>query len=219
MLSVGTRALGAAIGYSDSLLVAPTIEPKDIEEIKKQRRFASTSLDTLFDMWISAARQHFEEMTNLQLLTATRCFALDASPCQSQIQLGRAPVQSIVSVTYDDDSGEEQTFDAANYRLVGPNAVDVYPPLRCVELVTGASWPTGTGWKSLRINYKAGYGDAPGTVPEIIQYALMCYVGAFHKFGEELSNEDLYCLPVGAQMVMRNAKALRTLVPRSTWLG
>lgn len=216
---MNSRALGYAIGYSDSLIVAPTVEWKDIEEIKKQRRFASTSLDTLFDLWTSAARQHFEEMTSLQLLTATRCFALDSVPCQSQIQLGRAPVQSIVSVTYDDESWTEQTFDDANYRLVGPNAVDVYPALRCIELVSGASWPTGTGAKSLRINYLAGYGDAPGAVPEIIQYALMCYVGAFHKFGEELSEEKYTCLPIGAQMVIRNAKALRTLVPRSTWLG
>lgn len=214
-----TRALGCAIDYSDSLIVAPTVEWKDIDEIKKQRRFSSTSLDTLFDLWTSASRQHFEEMTNLQLLTATRCFALDSAPCQSQIQLGRAPVQSIVSVKYDDDSGTEQTFDDANYRLVGPAAVDVYPSLRCVELVTGASWPSTTGSKSLRINYLAGYGDAPGAVPELIQYALMCYVGAFHKFDAELSEEKYTCPPIGAQMVIRNAKALRTLIPRTSWLG
>lgn len=220
---MSTRWLGCAIGYSDSLIVAPTVEPNDLEELKKQRRFSSTSLDTLFDLWNSASRQTFEEETGLQLTTAQRCFALDAAPSQRQIQLGRAPVQSIVSVKYDDDDGNEQTFDAANYRLVGPaGVVDTYPTLRSIELVSGCEWPTTAGAKSLRIYYLAGYGDTPGAVPEIVRYALMCYVGAFHKFGEDVTEgKDYTRLPTGAQMVIREARyrTLRTLIPRTSWLG
>jgi uncharacterized phiE125 gp8 family phage protein len=208
------------IGYSDSLIAGPTIEPIDLELVKKQRRFGSTSLDVLFDIWTSAARQHFEEMTGLQLLTATRCFALDAAPCHRRIQLGRAPVQSIESVTYL-SSGSEVALDASNYSLIGPvGTKDVYPTLGTIELASSASWPTlDETSQSLRIYYKAGYGDAPGDVPELIKYALMVYVGAFHQHGEEVTALDLKQLPVGAQMVIQNAKykALRTLIPRVSW--
>jgi len=208
------------IPYEDRLVTAPTMEPLDLEEVKKQRRFSATSLDTLFDTWIASARQQFEEETGLQLLTAGRVFLLDEVPAQSVIMVGRGPVQSIDAVTYLDSDGVEQTFDAANYAMVPPMAtVDTYPQPGGLRLASGSTWPTATTQTHcLRIAYTAGYGDAPGSVPEIIRYALMQYVGSFHQQGEETTDKELYCLPVGAQMVIREAKGhmRRTVFPRRT---
>lgn len=206
------------IDYSDVLIAGPTIEPLDLEEIKKNRRFSSTTLDTLFDIWNSGGRQEFEAMTNLALITQTREFALDASPCQDQIQLSRAPVQSIDSVTFDDGSGDEQTFAAENYTLLpkrdGATGNDPYPDLGCVALVSGASWPSTTGRKSLRIRYVCGFGDAPGAVPEIIVYYLHMFVGTAHKYGEGLQEpKTVLAMVPGVQQVLRNARTWRTIVP------
>lgn len=216
MLDTATRARGTEIAFEDRLLTVPAIEPLDLEEIKKQRRFSSTSLDTLFDLWNSAARQQFEEMTGLQLITAQRVFLLDAMPADSVIMFSRGPVQSVDAFAYLDDDDVEQTFtDFEKLPIV--SAVDTYPEPGGVQLAVGGTWPTVTERsQAIRIRYTAGYGDAPGAVPELIRYALLQYIGAFHKYGEDVGEAELYCLPVGAQMVIREAKGrmLRTVVPR-----
>ncbi len=217
------------IDTADYLIAGPTLEPIDLEEVKKQRRFSATSLDTLFDMWMSASRQDFETMTGLALLTQTREFALDAFPCQDlpdqdQIELPSPPVQAIVSLVYD-AGGEEQTLDAASYRLTpavsDPPLFKTYPNRAKVALVAGASWPVAAiQRKAVRIRYTCGFGDAPGAVPEIIVYALNLFVGHAHKFSEEVQEgKVLQRLPYGAAQILFNAKwhAAQTLIPRSTW--
>ncbi len=208
------------IDFTDVQIEGPRLEPLDLDEVKKQRRFSSTSLDTLFDIWTSAGRQDFETMTNLQLLTATREMALDGVPADREIQLSRAPVQSIVSITYDDGDQVEQTFSAANYTLVpkrsGAVGFETFPALASVALVGDASWPTtGTGSKSLRIRYICGYGDAPGAVPELIVYYLHMFVGTAHKYGEGVQQDargSLLEIP-GVKQVLRSARTYRTLYP------
>lgn len=221
------------IPYEDRLVTGPTLEPLDLEEVRKQRRFSSTSIDTLFDLWMGAARQQFEEETGLQLLTATRVFLLDEWPQWSCIYFNRGPVQSIVSVTYVDGDGAEQTMDAADYAMMPPLAtVDTYPTPGGIQLASGGSWPSaGTQKQAIRIQYVAGFGSAPGAVPEIIRQALYLYVGSFHQQGEESSDKELFTLPVGVQMVIREAKGhmRRTVIPTrsstsaalwtSTWQG
>ncbi len=210
------------IDFTDVQILGPSLEPLDLEEVKKARRFSSTSMDTLFDIWTSAARQEFETMTNLQLLTATREMALDGAPSDDEIELQVAPVQSIVSITYDDGNNDEQTFDAANYTLVpkrsGAVGFERFPDLARVTLVQNASWPTtGPGKKSLRIRYVCGFGDAPGDVPELIIYNLHMFVGTAHKYTEGLQDPKgtLATIP-GVASVVRNAKTVRRLYP-SRW--
>lgn len=208
------------IDTMDSLIVGPLLEPLDLEEVKKQRRFTATSQDTLFDLWISAARQHFEEQTGRQLITATWEYWLDAFPAQSAIELPHPPLQSVLSVKYDDGDGAEQTWDAANYRVIAP-AGDLAPRGR-VALASGASWPSTIAQPAaVRIQFTAGYGDAPGDVPELIQHALLMILGHFHKYGEEVQDakSTLAELPMGARLIMQARKfaSLPTLIPRYSW--
>ncbi len=196
----------------------PSIEPLDLEEVKKQRRFSSTSLDTLFDMWISAARQDFVTLTGVELLTCVREQAMDCFPYGNQIELVRTPVQSILSVSYDDGDGVEQTLDAANYYLTPAVAQkDPYPVRARLALVSGASWPAVASQpKAVRIRYVCGFGDTPGDVPELITYALYLFVGHAHRYSEEVQPIDtLTRLPLGAQQIIRQAQmnALSTLHP------
>lgn len=213
------------IATQDYQITGPRIEPLDLEEVKKQRKFASTSLDTLFDMWIGASRQDFESDTGLQLLTSTREYALDAFPCDDLIELPRPPLRGIVGVFYD-LGGVEQTLSSDIYKILPKDAATLdygtYPMPGYIALVSGASWPTpDTTRQAVRVRYICGFGDAPGAVPENIQYALMMYVGTAHKYGESLQELRGSNLSIpGVDDVMMRAKwnAKRVLEPRySAW--
>jgi uncharacterized phiE125 gp8 family phage protein len=195
------------IACEDVLVTPPLIEPLDLDEVKKQRRFSSTTLDTRFDVWISAARQQFEEESNLQLITATRMFLMDGFPIQPLITVNRSPVQQIVSVEYLDDSGTVQTMDAADYELFPPLPTKgVYASPSGVHLVGDASWPSAASRAgAVRVTYIAGFGDAPGDVPELIAYALMQYVGDFHRWSENMTERPANVTAHGSVMVRRNA--------------
>lgn len=215
-MSSATGLTTREIATMHSLITAPTVEPIDLEEVKKQRRFSSNSLDTLFDLWIAAARNHYEEQTGCQLLEATWEYWLEAAPSHAEIEIPHPPLIAVTQIASDDENGDEVVFDSDNYEVIAPAG----DPARRgrVVLVSGASWPTITTCKpnALRIRYRAGYGSAPGAVPELVKYALMSLVGHFHTFGEEVQAATLSALPMGSQMVMdaRRYAALPTLLPR-----
>lgn len=198
------------IDTMDSLIVGPTREPLDLDEVKKHLRFGSTTEDTLIDAWISAARQHFEEQTGRQIMTATWEYWLAGSPYLGVVELPHPQLQSIVSITYDDSDGEEQTVSASDYAVAAPAG----PTCRRgrVSLGTGGSWPSITGdtkANAIRIRYKAGYGDTPGDVPELVKSALYLMVAHFHKFRAEVhegTQGSLTQLPLGAEAILRNFK-------------
>ncbi len=192
----------------ESLIVRPTLEPLDLDEVKRQRRFTSTSLDTLFDLWISAARGLFEEETGRQLLLATWEYWLEGFPWARQIELPHPPLRDVLSVKYDDANGDEQTIDPDTYKAIAPSGD--YAKRGFIEIKNGLMWPFAQcpASASVRIQFTAGYGDAPGDVPELFKYALMMLVGHFHKFGEEVNEAraNILILPLGAQQVMDAAK-------------
>ncbi len=205
------------IACEDVLVTLPLIEPLDLEEVKKQRRFSAISMDTRFDVWISSARQKFEEETNLQLMTATRMFLMDCFPRSDQmISVNRSPVQQIVSVEYMDESGALQAMGSGDYQMFPPTpSKGPYANPSGVQLVGFASWPSSSDRPgSVRVTYIAGFGDAPGDVPEIISSALMNYIGDLHRWSENLTERPVSETPVGpairrnASMNMWNARRM-----------
>lgn len=188
---------------AELLIAPPTIEPLDLDEIKKSLRFTSTSEDTLLDVFISAARQHFEDITGRQLMEAvwerriTGAFA-------GVIELPHPPLLEIVSVR-SGEVGDEDTFDAANYVVTAPTGP--HAARGWLKLVDGASWPTAT---ETRIRYRAGYGSHPGDVPELIRVALGFLVGHFHKYRAEVQETKfagaLTQLPLGAEAILKSFK-------------
>ncbi len=210
------------IETADTLITGPTMAPIDLEEVKKQRRFAPTTIDTLFDLWIHSAVQYWEGTTGQQLITATWEYWLDAFPWNREIEIPHPPLQSVVSVKYDDGNGDEQTLDADTYRVLAPSEFR-----GSISLKPGRCWPVaGCQPMAVRIRYMAGLGDAPDAIPELTRYALMMLVGHFHKFGEEVNEAraNILTLPIGATDVMQdqkllNKKRLPPLVYGPEWLG
>lgn len=202
---------------TSTLITGPTMEPIDLDEVKKQLRFTSSSEDTLIDTWISAARQHFEEQTGRQCLTATWEYWLSGFPVQAVIELPHPPLQSVVSVSYDDDTGTETVIDPTTYLVSAPSG----PTCRRgrVGLLPAGVWPTITTVKAdaVRIRYLAGYGSAPVAVPELVKTALYALVAHFHAHRSEVQEQSASLLPFGAQAILTAFKysALPSSLPVS----
>lgn len=210
---------GRAIGTYDRLITGPTVEPLDLDEAKKYLRFTATSEDTLIDTMIAAARQYFEQQTGVICITQTWELGLSGAPVSSEIELPRAPLQSVVSIVSGDD---DDTFGTGNYSMaVGTGAAGSRGRVR---LTTGSSWPSVTTVQSaaIRVRYTAGFGDAPGDVPELVKLAIGMILGSFHGYRSE-TIEPIgtapQLIPFGAAQIIREFKYRNVplLGPRYTW--
>jgi hypothetical protein len=153
---------------------------------------------------------------------------MERFPMQPAISVGRAPVQTILSVRYTDASLVRQELDPAEYELFPQTAAaeDSPPNLRAygpyptpggIQLVTGAAWPTSADRAgAVRIVYQAGFGDTPDTIPELLRYALLQYVGDFHRWSENQAEGSVAVLPIGTMMIRRQAAGMMRSARRLT---
>lgn len=167
------------------LITAPAALPVTLDDVKKHLRIDLSIVedDDELQQKIEAATQALDGYSGAlgrALMTQTWAVSTGWHYCDA-IRLPLAPVQSIVSVTYLDEDGAEQTVPAADYRLSGDARGS------SVVLTEGASWPS-TRYRSdgLTVTFVAGYGDA-AAVPSDLRLAI--------KLAVELS----YDRPDGAQ--------------------
>ncbi len=191
------------IRTTERLLEPPSGEPISLELAKKNLRFGSASEDGLIQGWIAAARQYFEQATSQQVLSAVWEYGLDEAPVSAVIELPHPPLLDVLSVTYLDSAGDEQTIDAADYDVsaagVGspPTVTDPFAKRGTVMLASAASWPTVTSQpNALRIQYRAGYGTLVSDVPPLVQTVLYDLVRHFHR----RSNDEI---PMTTQVLLR----------------
>lgn len=97
------------------------------------------------------------------------------------ISLPFPPIAEVLSVSYADEDGAEQTVPDTDYRLVGQ------PNMPRLALSYGASWPS-VRWQSeaVRIQYDAGYGAAED-VPAAIKQAILLMVGHWYSNREAVT--------------------------------
>jgi uncharacterized phiE125 gp8 family phage protein len=107
---------------------------------------------------------------NRALITQTWELQLEMFP-PNEIALPLPPLQSVVSVKYDDVNGAEQTVPVSDYK------VDTTSRGGRIVLVTGKSWPaTLDQIHAVRIQFTAGYGDSAADVPEDIKAAVLLHL-------------------------------------------
>jgi hypothetical protein len=177
------------------LVTPPAVEPILVADAKAMLGIGAEVSDTVMGAFVTAARQMIDGSVgwiNRCLITQTWDLTLDAFPWQDnysaqdrgfyprpgdhgvhQQHQGRqgiiiplAPVQSIVSVSYQDGSGQQQTMDPSNYTLV------LGEPARLVQAFAG-SWPsTSCVPGSVKVRFIAGYGDDGTNVPQPFRTAI-----------------------------------------------
>lgn len=160
-------------------LVAPPVEePIELADLKAALKVSHTDDDALLAAMLAEAREAIEIRTQRELAQKTWQLTIDYFPAD-EIILPHRPVDSVVSVKYDDAEGFEQTMPPGDYYL--DNASEPG------WLFAVSSWPaTLDAVNAVRIAYLTGYSD-PALVPGPLKSAIV------------LQTQELYDGPDGAR--------------------
>ncbi len=147
------------------LITAPAIEPVTLAEAKADLRIDHDDDNALLERHIAEAREWVEQLLQIKLLFQTWELVIDKFP-PSEIKLPFGPVNSIVSILYDDAGGLEQTVAPGTYTLDNIN-VDAW-------VIPGAGgWPSSfDGINAARVRFQAGVATAaelPGPIKQAIR--------------------------------------------------
>lgn len=144
-----------------------------VDDVKAFLAIDSTAFDDQLQQLILAGTTAVENATGRKLLTQTVAEYFDAFPRQfhygHKLRLLWAPVQSVTSIAYVDTSGDDQTWDAANYD------VDLVAEPASIRLADGGSLPsTKYQLQAVTITYQVGHGTADD-VPDAAQRFILNY--------------------------------------------
>lgn len=205
------------------LITPPAIEPISIDEAKMHVREDFTDQDPLLALYIKAARQHLDngesgwlgralinqtwELTVDSFPSANSCWSyyypnrwFSTSPYNNgmAIKIPFPPLREIVSITYFDAAGNEQTMSPNDYT---------------VDLVSEPGWvvPDATAWpatldaiNTVTIQFIAGYGATAEDVPADIRAALLLTVGHLFSNREATTDKTQIELPLGAKWLLKD---------------
>lgn len=153
----------------------PAAEPVTLDEAKSHLKVDVTDEDTLIESLITTARKHIEQLTWLQLISATYTLKMDCLPTGAII-VPRPPLQSVSSITYEDENDATQTLATSEYTVDASSF-----PGRIVPAF-GESWPATLGHiNDVTVAYIAGYGDSGTSVPGPLKHAILMLTEYLHK--------------------------------------
>ncbi len=172
------------------LITAATVEPVTLAQAKAQLNVDHDDDNDLIELLISVTREHLDGEAGLlqrALVTQTWDLYLDAFPC-GDIRIPLPPLQSVTSVKYDDENGDEQTVDAENY------SVDTVNEPGWLRRNHSWSWPTTyCAANAVRVRFIAGYPPSTDSPPDLLanfpkplmQWMLL-QIGTFYRQRETL---------------------------------
>jgi hypothetical protein len=158
----------------------PLVEPIVVDDAKSWLRVDNDYDDTLIAGLITAARMQIEAITSRALITQTLLWAMYEEPSTDSVafyafgpaipiavpyystpyfinrplELPRAPVQEIVSVSTTDGNSISTGLDPTDWEL------DLGTETARLRLVPYVAWP-----QRVSVEFVAGYGDGPAAVP------------------------------------------------------
>ena len=176
-----------------ALVTAPVAEPVSVIEAKAHLRVTDGAEDALISALITAARQSIEgRFGSLQraLMTQTWDWFLDGFPCGSApMEVPLPPLQSVTSITYTDDAGAAQTWDASKYSVNTKSLIGLIAP------AYGESYPsTRTIMNAVTVRFVAGFG-AGSDVPMPIKQAMLLQIGHMYE------NRETHILGVSVEVL------------------
>lgn len=189
-----------ALMYRSVVVVEPTLEPVGLAEAKLHLRVDIDDDDATIAALVRASREYAEMYMGRALVTQTRELVLDGIPGRV-VALPFPPLQSVASVTFIDEAGDELVIPATDY------VVDTTLTPGALMLRRGASWPAvdliETG--GVRIRYVAGYGE-PEAVPEVMKAAIKLYLGTLYENREDVlvaQGVTVMNLPFGSEALLQ----------------
>jgi uncharacterized phiE125 gp8 family phage protein len=180
------------------LVTPPTGEPLSLAETKKFLRLDTPDDDVAVSDLITAARHRIEIATGLALLTQGWRLVLDDWPASAEIALALTPVVGIDEVRVIGADDVPETVDPVHYLVETASR-----PARLV-LRTSRLWAKpGRAAGGIEIDFTAGYGAEPGSVPLPVRQAVMHLVTeAFeNREGGERQAQPGRLSPIVAQLI------------------
>lgn len=165
-----------------SLVTAPAREPIDLASAKVHLRVDTDDENTLIDGLIKSAREYVESATGRALLTQTWDLKLDGFWCGA-LELPKAPVSAITSITYLDMNGASQTWASANYLTdlpAGPKASKA----RITTAYAVVAPSTYDVMNAVTVRFVCGYGSSGDRVPAALRQAMLLLIGHWYQARE-----------------------------------
>lgn len=177
------------------LVTPPAVEPVSLDEVKLHCDIVRTDQDAILAMYVAAARRAAELYQRRALITSTWDATFDVCDVRLGIRLPKAPLQSVVFVTYRDQSGNVQTLDPSNYQVVTGTPGGVFR--------VGVGWPSlSAGPGALTIRFVAGY-PSPADVPQSTKLAILLLVGHWYEHREAASEvQGVDEMPLGVRFLL-----------------
>src|SRR5262245_51469019 len=145
-------------------LVTPVAtEPISLAEAKAHCRVDVSDDDLLLSSLITAGREWAETYTHRAIPPQTWDYKLDGSPCGDVLELPKAPVTSITSISYVDTVGTTQTWSSTFYTTDLPTGPWAGPGR--IAPAYGYTWPQARDvMNAFTVRFVAGYTTAPEAV-------------------------------------------------------
>ena len=156
------------------LITAPAALPVSVEEAKEHMVVATSADDALIESYIAAAVELAENQTGRQLAEAIYELALEGFPSgmpgwlcgvwidKRAIELPRAPLISVESITYVDPEGQTQTLSPTAYEADADSI-----PGRVLPAF-GEEWPQARRQPgAVRVRFRCGWEFSQSTSPGV----------------------------------------------------
>jgi uncharacterized phiE125 gp8 family phage protein len=159
------------IGCSWTLQTGPTLSAVTVAEAKDHLRITDNASDGTVALYIAAATEEAEQYMGRGLLTQTWKVLFDWFANEMPLPMA-APLQSVTSVKYYDETGTQQTLATTYYDT------DTVTRPGQVVLKAGQNWPSVQAERRngrVEIIYVVGWTSAD-SVPERIKQGIRQYV-------------------------------------------
>jgi hypothetical protein len=204
------------------LVTPPAVEPVSVATAKEHLRVGYPNDDALIAIYISAARAYCEKYTHRAFFNQTWKRTMDFFPLswgesslnpaartdypfffwdKLTIDIPRANLVSVTSITYIDGTGTMQTVPSSAYN------VDTTSTPGRIAPSWGNIWPESTTYipGSVAITFVAGsYGDGVevNTCPHTIVLAILLLVAHWYANRENCSELPLKNIPLGVNALL-----------------
>ncbi len=167
------------LSYSLAPTDDPAFEAVTLAEARAQTRVTHTGDDALLeDQLIPAAREQLERDTGLAIVQRPYRLTLDQFPACDYIEVPKAPLLSVESVTYQDGDDQQQTLSPDDYR------VDTGRRPGVLILDHDQTWPaTRAGRNAVAIDFTAGPASA-AAAPKLAKQAILMLVAHWYEHPE-----------------------------------
>ena len=196
--------------YGVKLVTAATEEPVTTAEAKTHLAVDDSYYDSMIGDLITAARSQVEDLTGLQMVTATYDLYIDRFPSGRQaMNIPKGNLQSVTSITYVDTAGDSQTMAAAKYSVITSRTIGF------IEPVYDETWPIARKQSdSVTVRFTAGYGAADD-VPQGLKQAVLLLVGSMFENREGTQAGPAGVVPIAVKSLVNQ----HSLGDAYTWYG